>query len=57
MIINQIFKCNPSQEYKIQHNYDVFRTENSTILKGNMIFLIPFDDTLFVCIYKLYNII
>lgn len=57
MIFNQIRKCNSSQEYKIEHNYNVFRTENSTILKGNIIFLIPFDDTLFVCIYKLYNVI
>ncbi|XP_060847243.1 uncharacterized protein LOC132926848 [Rhopalosiphum padi] len=46
VIINQFFKCNPSQEYKIQHNFYIVHTKNTTLFKGNITLLIPFDDTM-----------
>lgn len=57
MIYKSIIKCNASLGNKIHQNiYFSKLTTNTSVIKGNLTYDIPFDDSLTVSIYDFNKI-
>jgi len=58
MVWNKIYHCGPTKNHSLLFNlYFSKKTSSITDLKGNITFLIPFDDTLTVSTYLMINLV
>jgi len=51
-MFDKVYQCGSTKNYSLQFNvYHSKKSSSITELKGNITYLIPFDDTLIVSIY------